>query len=113
MGRRNQITWLACLLTLVILTAAGGLSNALAQEADKKQEGKPDFSQKSVKIFLDKIEVIGQISKPQAVFIIPGSDPTVDDIKLDRSFFQEIFRKVERDDFRHRKRRARGGHIPW
>lgn len=47
------------------------------------------------KMFLDKIEVEGKLEKPQAIFIIPGSDPEIDDIQIQRSFFEEIFRRVE------------------
>jgi hypothetical protein len=46
-------------------------------------------------LFLDKIEVEGKLEKPQAIFIIPGSDPEIDDIQIQRSFFEEIFRQVE------------------
>ncbi len=53
-----------------------------------------------VKIFLDKIEILGRIEKPQTVFIIPGKNPTVDDIQIDRSFFKEIFRTIEIDQLR-------------
>ena len=53
-----------------------------------------------VKIFLDKIEILGRIERPQTVFIIPGKNPTVDDIQIDRSFFKEIFRKIEIDQIR-------------
>ncbi len=40
----------------------------------------------SVKLFLDKIEVEGKLEKPQAIFIIPGSDPEIDDYS-DSAFF--------------------------
>ena len=53
-----------------------------------------------VKIFLDKIEILGRIEKPQTVFIIPGKNPIVDDIQIDRSFFREIFRTIEIDQIR-------------
>jgi len=52
---------------------------------------------KSQKIFLDEIEILGKIEKPQAIFILPGKDPIIDDIHIDRSFFKEIFRPVEFD----------------
>ena len=61
------------------------------QQLEKKQ--------KDVKIFLEKIEILGRIEKPQTVFILSGKDPTVDDIHIDRSFFKEIFRFIEKDDF--------------
>ena len=50
----------------------------------------------SLKLFLDRIEIIGQLEKPQALFFIPGSNPEVDDINIKRSFFQDIFRPVEK-----------------
>jgi hypothetical protein len=50
----------------------------------------------AVKVFLDKIEIEGRLEKPQAVFIIPGSNPEIDDINIERAFFNEIFRPVEK-----------------
>lgn len=79
-------------------------TNAQTQEGAAKNpptEREVDLEQKKkdVKLFLDKIEILGRIDKPQAVFIVPGSDPEVEDIQIDRSFFKEIFRSVEKDDF--------------
>ncbi|MCG3153512.1 MAG: hypothetical protein DKINENOH_00101 [bacterium] len=51
----------------------------------------------SARIFMKNIEVLGTIAKPQALFIIPGRDPKVDGIEIDRSFFRDIFRPVEKD----------------
>ncbi len=50
----------------------------------------------NVKLFIDKIEVEGRLEKPQAVFILPGQTPTIDDIQIERSFMKEIFRPVEK-----------------
>ncbi|MCZ6818377.1 MAG: hypothetical protein O7G31_02655 [Calditrichaeota bacterium] len=58
-------------------------------------------------IFLDKIEILGKIEKPQTAFIIKGKDPTVDDIEIDRSFFHQIFRPVERDQLRKKLERMK------
>ncbi len=76
-------------------TAAVSPEAELEKKADK------------VRIFLDKIEILGRIEKPQTVFIIPGRDPSVDDIHIDRSFFKEIFRSVEKDRISKRNRRRR------
>ena len=51
--------------------------------------------EESFKLFLDKIEVEGKLEKPQAIFIIPGNDPEIDDIQIQRSFFEDIFRPVQ------------------
>jgi hypothetical protein len=72
-----------------------------------------DESGKNVRIFLDKVEVLGSIAKPQALFIIPGSDPKVDGIQIDRSFFREIFRPLEKDRFPRSSRKYPRGQIPW
>ncbi|MDZ7289326.1 MAG: hypothetical protein ONB44_07895 [candidate division KSB1 bacterium] len=72
-----------------------------------------DEKGKNVRIFLDKVEVLGSIAKPQALFIIPGSDPKVDGIQIDRSFFREIFRPMEKDRFPLSSRSYPRGHIPW
>lgn len=61
----------------------------------------------SARIFLDKIEVFGTVAKPQALFILPGSDPTVDGLKIDRSFFKEIFRPVEWEGLKKNAQPAR------
>ncbi len=80
---------------------------SFAQEVTVKQDSIQkavsldlETKKSDVKIFLDKIEILGRIEKPQTVFIIPGKNPTVDDIQIDRSFFKEIFRKIEIDQIR-------------
>jgi hypothetical protein len=72
-----------------------------------------DENGKNVRIFLDKVEVLGSIAKPQALFIIPGNDPRVDGIQIDRSFFREIFRSMEKDRFPRTSRSYPRGQIPW
>jgi len=72
-----------------------------------------DESGKNVRIFLDKVEVLGSVAKPQALFILPGSDPRVDGIQIDRSFFREIFRPMEKDRFSRTSRQYPRGQIPW
>jgi hypothetical protein len=67
----------------------------------------------NVRVFVNKIEVIGTIAKPQALFIIPGRDPKVDGIQIDRSFFREIFRPMEIGRFPRLTRGSSAGNIPW
>ena len=67
----------------------------------------------NVRLFVEKIEVIGTIAKPQALFIIPGRDPKVDGIQIDRSFFREIFRPMEMGRFPRLTRHSSSGNIPW
>lgn len=67
----------------------------------------------AAKIFLDKVEVLGTLAKPQALFIIPGRDPAVEGIEADRSFFREIFRPMEKDYHPKNTRRYVNGQILW
>lgn len=65
------------------------------KDASPKKEVKQD--KESSKLVLDNIEIEGRIEKPQTVFILPSRETVVDDILIDRSFFKEIFRKIEKD----------------
>ncbi len=88
--------------------------NKLVSDVEQKVSSRdPSVVEDAVKIFVNKIEVLGRLEKPQAVFIVPGSDPRVDDIGIDRSFFQEIFRPVERDAVRKMLDPHAVDYIPW
>jgi hypothetical protein len=118
----KKITIIIFFLSGIFLLSAG---IALAQTQQKKSSsadtsstpGRTTFdlakSRKKARVLLDKIDVIGSLAKPQAIFIIPGSDPKVDGIAVDRSFFVEIFRPVEKDFFPQKGRRKFRGVIPW
>ncbi|HHL71043.1 MAG TPA: hypothetical protein ENJ29_00915 [Bacteroidetes bacterium] len=119
--------------TTVIITAclaAASAGNALGQEKKKAHPQKPsvssvspdnadvpepkiDTTTRKAKIMLDQIDVVGNLAKPQAIFILPGSDPSVDGIQIDRSFLDAIFRPVEKDFFPQKGRRKFRGTIPW
>lgn len=105
---------------IIILTFALSLGNYLNSNAfekpkpnpleppkfqDKKEQESDEksISNKNVKQFLlqmNQIEIYGQIAKPQTVFIIPGTDPRVDGLRIDRHFFSHIFRPVEKSTLR-------------
>ena len=88
---------------------------AKLQDEKNKQSNENTISDKNVKMFLDQIEIYGQIAKPQTVFIIPGTDPRVDGLRIDRPFFSHIFRPVEKSTLR-RVRIKQGknkDHILW
>ena len=86
-----------------------------SKAGQSKKQSSPDVtkSRNKSRVLLDKIDVVGSLAKPQAIFIIPGSDPKVDGISIDRSFFMEIFRPVEKDFFPQKGRRKFRGAIPW
>jgi hypothetical protein len=67
----------------------------LQNKQNKKPEEKP-ISADDEKLWLRQLEIYGQIAKPQTVFIVPGTDPRVDGLRIDRHFFSHIFRPVEK-----------------
>jgi hypothetical protein len=69
---------------------------AKLQDQTKQKSGEKTISDDDVKMWLKQIEIYGQIAKPQTVFIIPGTDPRVDGLRIDRHFFSHIFRPVEK-----------------
>lgn len=78
-------------------------SERLAQLQDEKNKKSDEktISDENIKMFLKQIEIYGQIAKPQTVFIIPGTDPRVDGLRIDRHFFSHIFRPVEKSTLRN------------
>ncbi len=66
------------------------------QDEQNKKTGEKAISDADEKLWLKQLEIYGQIAKPQTVFIIPGTDPRVDGLKIDRHFFSHIFRPVEK-----------------
>jgi len=118
---------LVILLFFILCSTFTGTANAgEAQEKQKPTQhtenisppAESTISDGAIKLFLDKIDVLGRLEKPQAVFIVPGTNPEIDDIRIDRSFFSEIFRPVEKSGRRGSKRsseskQGRKDFIPW
>ncbi|MBD3288755.1 hypothetical protein GF337_08140 [candidate division KSB1 bacterium] len=90
-------------------------ANPANQNQDKDNAQKSTVTNKAMKVFLDKIEVYGRIAKPQTVFIIPGSDPRVNGIRIERRFFSDMFRKVEKSTLRKEKIKdlRNNDHLLW
>lgn len=91
--------------------------NQPTQEGTSTSET-PNIQEGEIKLLLDKIEVIGELEKPQAVFFVPGTSPEIDDIRIQRSFFNKIFRKVERrgrviSKIQTQPTNDRKDYIPW
>lgn len=112
----------------ILLAAGTGFGTAGAQTANSANSPAPglhaagldtlpapviDENAASSRMFLEKIEVLGTIAKPQALFIIPGRDPKVDGIEIDRSFFREVFRPVEKDYHPANTRRHLKDQVVW
>ena len=110
----------------------GYAGTATAQEKKNEQSGRQQTAQqqkpdgqnadtgpqineagKKARVMLDQIDIVGSLAKPQALFILPGSDPRVDGIAIDRSFLDDIFRPVEKDFFPQKGKRKLRGAIPW
>ena len=76
------------------------LVNSAEVNLPRQQQEKTDISKKSVKMFIDGVQIYGTIAKPQAVFIISATDPKVDGLKINRHFFDDIFRNVEKSSLK-------------
>ncbi|MBD3383694.1 hypothetical protein GF407_02105 [candidate division KSB1 bacterium] len=114
--------YLFSILFFIFSTGITPAQQKNAEEAQPKQQEDPETQQPqvdngSIRLFLDKIEITGQLEKPQAVFIIPGSNPEIDDIQIGRSFFKKIFRSVEKKGRIINKpaleQKKRHDYIPW
>jgi len=105
------------LFTVVAAVSFCSFRTSPAQEGKPVQQNAPADSiiiepsisdtTKSARVFLDRIEVFGTVAKPQALFILPGTDPTVDGLTIDRSFFKEIFRPVGWAEFKKKSQPSR------
>ncbi|MDZ7315397.1 MAG: hypothetical protein ONA69_04935 [candidate division KSB1 bacterium] len=73
-----------------------GLGTAQQPDSTTVDSTAVQSKDQGVKLFLDKIEVEGSLEKPQAVFILPGRSPQIEDFAITRSFISELFRPVER-----------------
>jgi len=97
--------------------ATQGLAEEQAAEGQALTDSLPapviDENAESSRVLMDKIEVIGTVAKPQALFILPGRDPKVDGIEIDRSFFRDIFRPIEKDYHPINTRRYVNGQMLW
>ena len=117
---------LTCVLSLVIvLFLIGDLFGANAAKKPDPVQIKPKhfnagkttlqqqqrgskISKKSVKVFIDAVQIYGAVAKPQAIFIISATDPKVDGLKINRHFFDDIFRTVEKSSLKRvRKKQAK------
>jgi len=127
LDRQFQYWFLMCLFALILCLGNTPGSNAKEKPVSIKQQTKnlqddkskvsdeKSISDDDVKLWLKQIEIYGQIAKPQTVFIIPGTDPRVDGLRIDRHFFSHIFRPVEKSTLR-RVRMKQGkdkDHILW
>lgn len=108
----NKSVFMVLALSLFV-----GYSHGFAQEKSKKQnttKQKTAPQKEQLKLMLDQIEIRGWIEKPQTILVVPGVNPEVDDIGLDRSFVNEIMRPLDKEKFEKQKiRRRKEKVIPW
>jgi hypothetical protein len=93
--------------------ARGHAQTKKPKSNQQKQNPTKGVSQKAKKLFLDQIEIRGWVAKPQMVYVIPGVDPKVDDIVIDRSFVDEITKPIDKDSFEKKYAREQKTLIPW
>lgn len=84
------------LLSFTLTVLAQSLPDTTQSEPTDTTATHPNVSDKDKRLFIEKIEIKGELEKPQAVFFLPGQTPEIDDIKIERSFFNDIFRPVQK-----------------
>lgn len=101
------------ILTVAIMAAISFATVVSAQ--DKQVSAKKDTTrtEESLKILLDQMEIKGWVEKPQMVYVVPGTDPKVDDIVLERSFIDEILLPLDKDKFEKQEVLTKKHVIPW
>jgi len=100
------LTGLICLFTVKLFAQGVPIDSTSAQSDQTKKEA-------ALRLLLDQIEVKGWIEKPQMVFVVPGVNPEIDDIVLDRSFLNEMMRPLDKDQFEKQKVLNQKMVIPW
>ena len=117
--RESILTAMLAVVLVVFVDRAAGQQNDAASTTpaatpvDSLPAPVVDENAASSRLFMDKIEVLGTIAKPQALFILPGNDPKVDGIEIDRSFFREVFRPIEKDYHPPNTRRYLKEQVVW
>lgn len=101
------------ILTVAIMAAI--LFATVVSAQDKQVSAKKDTTrtEESLKILLDQMEIKGWVEKPQMVYVVPGTDPKVDDIVLERSFIDEILLPLDKDKFEKQEVLTKKHVIPW
>ena len=111
---KNGHNNLTCVVSLIIVSLLiGGSFNANAakkanpepikvkqENSHVQQQDESKISKKTVKLFAKQVQIFGNIAKPQAVFIISATDPKVDGLIINRHFFDDIFRNVEKSSLK-------------
>ena len=102
---------------IVIVLSIFIIATAKAQtKTDSVKTTVQDSTRKAqnLKLLLDQIEIRGWIERPQIVYVVPGINPKIDDIILERSFIYEILRPLEKNKFEKQKiKKRRRTVIPW
>ncbi len=120
---KNEHRNLTCVVVSLVIVSffIGGSFNANAakkanpepikskqENSNLQQQNESKISKNSVKLFAKQVQIFGNVAKPQAVFIISATDPKVDGLKINRHFFDDIFRNVEKSSLKRvRKKQAK------
>jgi len=83
--------------------------------AEQRQLDKSKISNDAIKVFVKQVQIYGSIAKPQAIFFYKSGDPKVDGLKINRHFFDHIFRNVEKNSVKRlrKKETTKRNHIEW
>ncbi|MBN2011580.1 hypothetical protein JW960_19775 [candidate division KSB1 bacterium] len=110
-----QRVWLCLIILIVVLGSTTVEAKELLTKKDGSEEMVNGVDSKTMNVFMKQIDIYGRLAKPQTVFIIPGTDPRVDGIRIERYFYRDIFRTVEKSTLRKEKLKTQRqkDHILW
>jgi hypothetical protein len=85
------------------------------EKSNEQQQDKSKLSKDAVKVFVKQIQIYGKVAKPQAIFFYKSGDPKVDGLKINRHFFDHIFREVEKSSVKRVRKTpsTKRNHIEW
>lgn len=103
-----------CVLLFTVFMSTSVNAQTVPDSVKTKTVQDSTTKKRSLKMLLEQIEIQGWVEKPQMVYVIPGLNPEIDDIILDRSFLIEILRPLRKDRFEKQKvSRRKRTVIPW
>jgi hypothetical protein len=85
------------LKTLIIIIMIGMIASAGSGDEAKSRDKKGSAKKVEKVIKLKEIEIKGEVKKPQAVFFLPRSKFTMDDMIVTESFIENIVNVVDKE----------------
>jgi len=110
---RLSVCFVVCFVLFGLFMASNVKAQVKPLPGQVQAEQDTTQKQKSLNILLQQMEIRGWVEKPQMVYVVPGTNPKIDDIVLERSFIDEILRPLDKDKFEKQQILTQKNVIPW